>query len=55
MMVHGVVPFLESVTGFGVAVIVCLPLLITLGFTPFRAACLALLGLSANPGSSRSK
>ncbi|PNL16888.1 L-lactate permease [Micrococcus sp. FDAARGOS_333] len=52
MMVHGVVPFLESVTGFGVAVIVCLPLLTTLGFTPFRAACLALLGLSVNPWGS---
>ena len=52
MMVHGVVPFLESVTGFGVGVIVCLPLLITLGFTPFRAACLVLLGLSVNPWGS---
>lgn len=52
MMVHGVVPFLESVTGFGVGVIVCLPLLITLGFTPFRAACLALVGLSVNPWGS---
>lgn len=52
MMVHGVVPFLESVTGFGVGVIVCLPLLITLGFTPFRAAVLALLGLSVNPWGS---
>lgn len=52
MMVHGVVPFLESVTGFGVGVIVCVPLLISLGFTPFRAACLALLGLSVNPWGS---
>lgn len=52
MMVHGVVPFLESVTGFGVGVIVCLPLLISLGFTPFRAAVLALLGLSVNPWGS---
>lgn len=52
MMVHGVVPFLESVTGFGVGVIVCVPLLISLGFTPFRAAGLALLGLSVNPWGS---
>lgn len=52
LMVTGVVPFLESVTGFGVSVIIGLPLLLALGFTPLRAALLSLLGLTVAPWGS---
>ena len=52
LMIHGVVPFLETVTGFGVSVIVGLPLLLGLGFTPLRAAVLVLLGLTIGPWGS---
>ncbi|WP_378086850.1 L-lactate permease [Citricoccus sp. GCM10030269] len=52
LMVTGVVPFMESVTGFGVAVIIGLPLLLSLGFAPLRAAVLALLGLAIAPWGS---
>src|SRR5699024_7074420 len=45
LMTHGVVPFLETVTGFGVSVLIGLPLLLSFGFTPYRAALLTLLGL----------
>jgi hypothetical protein len=48
LMVHGVVPFMETVTGFGVSVIIGLPLLLSLGFTPLRAASLSLVALMAN-------
>ena len=34
LMVHGVVPFMETVTGFGVSVMIGLPLLLGFGFTP---------------------
>ncbi|MDO5633567.1 MAG: L-lactate permease [Micrococcus sp.] len=54
LMVNGVIPFLETVTGFGVAVIVGLPLLLGLGFTPFRAAVLNLLALAVGPWGSMS-
>jgi lactate permease len=49
LMVLGVIPFAESVTGFGVGVIIALPLLRRMGFPPVRAAILALLGLIAIP------
>ncbi len=52
LMVTGVVPFMESVTGFGVSVIIAIPLLRALGFTPLRAALLALLGLTVAPWGS---
>jgi lactate permease len=52
LMVSGVVPFMESVTGFGVSVMIGLPLLLSLGFTPVRAATLALLGLAVAPWGS---
>ncbi|KUG62301.1 hypothetical protein AVL61_16285 [Kocuria rosea subsp. polaris] len=52
LMVHGVVPFLETVTGFGVSVIIGLPLLLSLGFTPLRAASLSLIGLMVGPWGS---
>lgn len=49
LVVHGVTPFAESVTGFGVGVLVGVPLLATAGFAPHRAAVLGLLGLCAVP------
>lgn len=52
LMVHGVVPFLETVTGFGVSVLIGLPLLLSFGFTPYRAALLTLLGLMIGPWGS---
>lgn len=51
-MAHGVVPFLETVTGFGVSVLIGLPLLLSLGFTPYRSAVLTLLGLMIGPWGS---
>lgn len=49
LVVHGVTPFAESVTGFGVGVMVGVPLLAAAGFAPHRAAVLGLLGLCAVP------
>lgn len=51
-VVHGAVPFAESVTGFGVGVMVGVPLLLHLGRAPLRAAVLAMLGLAAVPWGS---
>ncbi|GAA2042132.1 hypothetical protein GCM10009720_23430 [Yaniella flava] len=52
LMAHGVVPFLETVTGFGVSVLIGLPLLLSFGFTAYRAALLTLLGLMIGPWGS---
>lgn len=52
LMVHGVVPFIETVTGFGVSVMIGLPLLLSFGFTPYIAALLTLLGLMIGPWGS---
>lgn len=49
LVVHGVTPFAESVTGFGVGVLVGVPLLVAAGFGPHRSAVLGLLGLCAVP------
>lgn len=49
LVVHGVVPFAESVTGFGVGVMVGVPLLRHLGLDRSRAALLGLMGLVAVP------
>jgi len=46
LMVHGVIPFLETVTGFGVSLVVGVPLLLGLGFTAYRAALLSVLSLT---------
>ena len=48
-VVVGVAPFFESVTGFGVAVIISAPILLAAGFTPLRAAVLASWGQCAVP------
>ncbi|MBP1931368.1 L-lactate permease [Ammoniphilus resinae] len=42
-------PFVESVSGFGIAIIVVAPILIELGWSPKKATILSLLGLSAVP------
>lgn len=49
VLVLGVSVFFESATGFGVGIIVTVPLLIALGYTPARAALIALLGQCAVP------
>ena len=48
-LVLGVSVFFESATGFGIGIVVCAPLFLALGFTPMRAAFLALLGQCAVP------
>lgn len=49
LVVFGVVPFAESVTGFGIGVTVGVPILRALGHRPTRAALLGILGLIAVP------
>ena len=49
LVVLGVAPFFESVTGFGLAVVVGAPILMAAGFSPLRAAVLASWGQCAVP------
>jgi lactate permease len=49
VVVIGAAPFFESVTGFGVAVVISAPILLTAGFSPLRAAVLASWGQCAVP------
>jgi lactate permease len=49
LVVFGLVPFAESVTGFGIGVTVGVPLLIQLGHSVKHSAILSLLGLVAVP------
>lgn len=49
LVVLGVVPFAESVTGFGIGVVVGVPLLLHFGFSRFRAVVGGLLGLVIVP------
>lgn len=57
-VVFGVVPFAESVTGYGVGVTVGVPILRALGFAPAKAVILGMLGLNTavwgalGPGTS---
>ena len=48
-VVVGVAPFFESVTGFGVAVVINAPILLAAGFSPLRAAVLSSWGQFAVP------
>jgi lactate permease len=48
-VVVGVAPFFESVTGFGVAVVISAPILLAAGFAPLRAAVLSSWGQCAVP------
>ncbi|EDZ67603.1 hypothetical protein NOC27_930 [Nitrosococcus oceani AFC27] len=52
LVVLGVVPFAESMTGFGIGVVVGIPLLIQFGFPRVHAAILGLLGLIIVPWGS---
>ncbi len=49
LVAGGLSPFFESVSGFGLAVVVVGPLLVALGFPQRRATLLALLGQNAVP------
>ncbi len=49
LVVLGAAPFFESVTGFGVAVVISAPILLSAGFTPIKAAALASWGQLAVP------
>ncbi|MQA09516.1 MAG: L-lactate permease [Pseudonocardiaceae bacterium] len=49
LILLGVTPFAESVTGFGVGVVIAVPLLLRLGLAPTRAAITGLLGLVTVP------
>jgi lactate permease len=48
-VVIGVAPFFESVTGFGVAVVISAPILLAAGLSPLRAAVLSSWGQCAVP------
>lgn len=52
LLVYGMTPFMESVTGFGLGVVITAPLLIRLGLTPARAVVTGLLGLVTVPWGS---
>ncbi|WP_017905325.1 L-lactate permease [Pseudomonas asplenii] len=52
LVVHGVTPFAESVTGFGIGVTIGIPLLVFMGVPGKRAALIGLLGLCAVPWGS---
>ena len=49
VVVVGASPFFESVTGFGVAVVISAPILLAAGFSPLKAAVLASWGQCAVP------
>ncbi len=49
LVVFGIVPFAESVTGFGIGVTIGVPILVHLGCTLRQSALLGLLGLNAVP------
>lgn len=49
VVVIGAAPFFESVTGFGVAVVISAPILLAAGFSPLKAAVLASWGQCAVP------
>ena len=52
LLVYGLTPFMESVTGFGLGVVITAPLLIRLGLTPVTAVVSGLLGLVLVPWGS---
>jgi lactate permease len=49
LVVLGLTPFAESVTGFGVGAVIAAPILLALGLSPLSAAVVALLGLCTVP------
>ncbi|WP_349828511.1 L-lactate permease [Brevibacterium litoralis] len=52
LVVWGIVPFAETVTGYGVGVTIGIPILVHLGFRPLRAAFLGVLGMVMAPWGS---
>ena len=52
LVVHGITPFAESVTGFGVGVTIGIPLLAHFGLSPRKVGLIGLLGLCAVPWGS---
>ncbi len=52
LVVHGVTPFVESLTGFGVGVTIGIPLLAHFGSSARKVAVIGLLGLCAAPWGS---
>jgi len=52
LVVHGVTPFAESLTGFGVGITIAIPLLLHFGLPARKAAFLGLIGLCAVPWGS---
>ncbi|MDV8002740.1 L-lactate permease [Rhodococcus sp. IEGM 1408] len=52
LLVFGLTPFMESVTGFGLGVVITAPLLIRMGLTPVKAVVAGLLGLVLVPWGS---
>jgi len=52
LVVHGVTPFAESVTGFGIGITIGIPLLAHCGLSARKVAVIGLLGLCAVPWGS---
>ena len=52
LLVYGLTCFMESVTGFGLGVVITAPLMIRLGLSPARAVVVGLLGLVLVPWGS---
>lgn len=52
LLVFGLTPFMESVTGFGLGVVITAPLLVRLGLTPVRAVVTGMLGMVLVPWGS---
>ncbi len=52
LIVHGITPFAESVTGFGIGITIAIPLLAHLGLPTARVAIIGLMGLCAVPWGS---
>ncbi|MGG3177905.1 L-lactate permease [Priestia megaterium] len=49
LLVMGLSPLLESTSGFGIALMIVAPILMALGFTPFKSASIGLVSLLAVP------
>ncbi|MBM9468740.1 L-lactate permease [Nakamurella leprariae] len=52
LLVFGMTPFMESVTGFGLGVVITAPLLVQLGLPPAKAVLASLLGMVLVPWGS---
>lgn len=52
LLVFGLTPFMESVTGFGLGVVITAPLLVRMGLSPVTAVVAGLLGLVLVPWGS---